>query len=390
MLVLTDVRNDEEAQSFSLVTGMFRHSCNVCGDRTRKMNCSPFSWRHGPCTLLLIACGTTSEDLGRSIENPVYYETRGHRVAVRLAPCADDIYLTLYETSNLRLDKGKELLFIHGMCHTAHFYEPLTRTVFRHFSNVVTRKWAINLPGPIRSEIPDSCHQVSTFTLEDHLSAVLQTLAYIGRQVELVVGHSMGGILVQMLGAQPDICDRYGVKAVLLLAPGFPREIPADVPSQLHYLGNMFTFLPLIMDNIDLTTLLLDFTDDSYLAFFFSDRDGRIVEGAPTAPQALAKLKSPESLSSVLESALLRPSVPAGALSRYLTAMVAYEYDLFFPPDIQRQLYEYLTKTVWLKGPLTTPSSGFYLVRCPQCIHDDPYLHPEHLVPTLHNLLYDR
>lgn len=98
------------------------------------------------------------------------------------------------------------LLFIHGMCHGAWCWD---QGFMQSFAQEGFNCYAIDLPG---HEKPGKNPGINRFSIQDYVEAVHKTVFEIGRETVLI-GHSMGGFVVQKYLEQYEYC-----KAAVLMA----------------------------------------------------------------------------------------------------------------------------------------------------------------------------
>lgn len=81
------------------------------------------------------------------------------------------------------------ILFVHGVCHGSWCWE---ENFIPYFQNLGYECIAINLPG---HEIPGSTRRIS-YSLNDYVLALHQAVAKLD-QPPIIIGHSMGGMILQ-------------------------------------------------------------------------------------------------------------------------------------------------------------------------------------------------
>ncbi len=133
---------------------------------------------------------------------------------------------------------GNVALAIHGMFHTAATWEPLVDALFE--DNPAGRKMcevvALNMPGR-GGTVVHGMPWFGAVTLDDYVTATLgalDSLKALNIRRDTLFGHSLGGLMAQLMQQRlidqgTDLRTAYGVKDVVLLAPGSPRQVPSYV-----------------------------------------------------------------------------------------------------------------------------------------------------------------
>ncbi len=285
--------------------------------------------------------------------SPVLASTEEVCFDVALRGGETEICVDVYE--NPRASRfGTTVLTVHGLTETAAAWGPLTEAIFvdRRLGRRVRRVIAIDLPGHGDSPIPVGLPGGVLFgdlTIDDNVSVLIQsirTLRRLGLRPSAIIGHSMGGLVIQ--GAQGALLERgsslskLGIRRALLLAPvpaggqQFTQPPPADLTPFLLFdpaLGSFLQFTP----------------EAAPFAGGFTRPDGTLAAGTPTV-EAIAAFNGPEPLMTLLQLTdqlpeLPRPSVAEGGFAlRHgtLLSVVAFSQDVLVNPDDLDDLYDFL------------------------------------------------
>jgi pimeloyl-ACP methyl ester carboxylesterase len=179
------------------------------------------------------------------------------------------------------------------------------------------------------------------------LRGVLERLPALGLQPDTLLGHSQGGLLIQL--AQKALLEEggslagLGITQAVLLASVGPRQVPWEFVDS----GRAVPILARYIRFNRTRGLHVSIPDAAWPKVFFSDLSGAVV-GAP-APADVARYNARESLVSSLQLVGLgfrRPSVPAGVFSpargTHLT-VITLDQDTIIRPHENTLLYEHLT-----------------------------------------------
>jgi pimeloyl-ACP methyl ester carboxylesterase len=150
------------------------------------------------------------------------------------------------------------VVLIHGFCGGAWYWEGYQRLLAERGYE----SHAINLRGHHGSRPVANIGAVRLADYVDDARAVLATL-----KNPIVVGHSMGGLIAQK------VAEGGGCKAVVLMASAPPRWIPIAswrlAISQLKYIGDMISAMPIVPGRRDADTLMFNRTPPADRAAFF-------------------------------------------------------------------------------------------------------------------------
>jgi pimeloyl-ACP methyl ester carboxylesterase len=296
-----------------------------------------------------------------------------------------DISINNYE--NPRKNAGnKTLLAVHGLAHTGATFEPLANELFKKTGNdKVDRVLALNFPGRNGSGLPSNL-QFGNLTIEDYTAVLLGVLNQLAKQIKLesIVGHSMGGLIVQtaqnsLRTAGTSLQKEYGIANVYLLAPAIPDPLPwlfADSGAAAAIAA------ALVGSDLILGDYLQVLSNDAaeqerllgiWLAVFFTDSSGEFVAGTPFTTALKSNYVSNEALTMVLQllgsGELMRPSVEPGIFNERVQKcfrLVTFSEDLAVPTENLLQEHQDLAE--FLTG--NSQSANVTLVDAPDAVHD--------------------
>lgn len=309
---------------------------------------------------LLASCSDTAPPLSpsgsRASLADADFDLTLQEVALRPG-VAVDLHARVYvnEGSNApACPAGKTALALHGFAHTAATWEPFAEALFAERPQEICRVIALDLPGHGGSGDPDGL-PFGLLTLEDYAAALTGALAELeaqGRAPGTLIGHSQGGIVVQMaqqalVEGGSSLREAFDVGEVVLLAPTLPRELPWGAADSGFLVGLLSGFA--VPDLASPTHFAVP--DAVWPLLFFSDLAGVPAAAAPTAAEvATLGYNAPEPVLSALQLVgalgLARPSVDAGIFAgergSRLT-IVAFEQDAFVRPEEDAALFDHLT-----------------------------------------------
>ena len=245
------------------------------------------------------------------------------------------------------------MVIVPGLAQTGATFVPLAQALFRaDIGNKVGRVLVMDLPGHGASSLPSGM-LFGDLALEDYTTSLIEVLAALqsqGIHPDVILGHSMGGEIVQMaqdrmLSAGTSLRDAFGVRGVVLLAPVIPEPLPwsfADSGAAAAILGSFIRFDPVYGP-------IGDVPPPFWVALFYTGRSGVLPAGAPSPADVVARgWSSFEAFVAGIEvvRAAAPPFVHARAFAaetRTTAAVVAMEQDAFFTSGEERVLYDYLT-----------------------------------------------
>jgi pimeloyl-ACP methyl ester carboxylesterase len=301
---------------------------------------------------------------------------------VELLPgVTSDIHVRVF-VNDERPRFGKTVFAIAGWTHTAATWDQYAEALFIHpYRGVRTsRVVAINLPGHGLSTLPTNM-PFGYLLLDDYVTAILGALDGLrehGIYPQEVIGHSQGGLLVQMLqerlvDSDSSLFDEYGILRAVLLGP----EPPAGIDWQMIAPGGPG-------DQI-LETLLVP--EDPVLgphfvtpaevwqSLWFSNPDYVVSPDAPTAEQIINRgYLAPAPLFGSMQLAgkeieglpyFPRPEVSPGIFglqSGTLLHVVSYADDTVVLPSEVEEVFDHLICCSWW--------SRYTLVEAEGGVHD--------------------
>jgi len=223
--------------------------------------------------------------------------------------------------------------------------------------------------------------------LFDYVTAieeVLERLRDRGISPRTILGHSMGGTLVQMLQQRlvdtgTSLRKRFGIRDAVLVA----SDLPAEVPWALGDGGDLSGLIEAFAVDEPGLGLLFEIPVALWPAFYFTDSDNNIVPGALTPAEIEAggfnALGEPLRAINQLNGTgpfTSRPSADAGLFEKGTRLRaIAYEEDIYVQLAESEVLYQHLTGD--------TSSSCFVPVLGPGTVHVLQFSDPQALVDAL-------
>jgi pimeloyl-ACP methyl ester carboxylesterase len=328
--------------------------------------------------LVTLACATQAYGQSTEVPSVVTVSLPGGGIV--------DIQVNNYENPNNNAG-NKALLAVHGLAHTGATFELLANELFKKTGkDKVDRVLALNFPGRNGSGLPSNL-QFGNLTVEDYTAVLLGILDQLAKQIKLesIVGHSMGGLIVQtaqnsLRSAGTSLQKEYGIANVYLLAPAIPDPLPwlfADSGAASAIAAALVRFDdPILGDYLQL--LSNDAAEQErllgiWLAVFFTDSSGEFVAGTPFTTALESNYVSNEALRMVLQllgfDELMRPSVDPGIFNEGVQKcfrLVTFSEDLAIPNENLLQEHEDLAE--FLTG--NARSANVILVDAPDAVHD--------------------
>jgi pimeloyl-ACP methyl ester carboxylesterase len=210
---------------------------------------------------------------------------------------------------------------------------------------------------------------------------VLSSLRASGTTATTLVGHSIGGLVIQRLQSDlrltgSDVLARYGTQNTVLISSDIPEELAWGGAA---FAGPLVTSLT-VDSRLPLIGKYVALSYDSFIQLKFTNFTGTVVEGAPTATQAL-ELNKPEPFAAAANIVGLDPtgattesrprmSIPGGLWTGRNLKVVWLSQDGFFAPAEVQALANHLK-----------PGLVAAAVDHPDAVHAAPYSSPELLVP---------
>jgi len=199
------------------------------------------------------------------------------------------VVVTMRENPSRRHCLGGTLLTVPGLAHTAATWNPFIDQLFASQAGAVfCRVAAIDLPGHGKSGLPEGAIY-GTLLMEDYVTVVAGVLDGFKTKhmpVRSVLGHSMGGLVVEALQSRlvsegSNMAQRYGIHLAGVMSPGASREQPwmfAD-----SGLGAQAISPFIITDPVEGEVLRADAATWEF--FFFTNLSGQFSPGTPPLDQ---------------------------------------------------------------------------------------------------------
>jgi len=284
---------------------------------------------------------------------------------------------------------GGTVLAIHGFAHTGETWGPFADALFadnltRYFT---CRVVAIDLPGHGRSTLPSGV-AYGDLSLDDYVTGALGSLDALrtrGIRPQSIIGHSMGGLILEMMQQRlisqgKTLRSRYGILSAVGLAPCTPAPMAwtfADSGAAVQILAPMIA-----IDDLRGATFAMDAS--TWTAIFFTNRSGQLAAGAPSAEEVdELGWYAPESLVAGLQlvGAPPMPSrgfVSAGAFApakHTMFTMIHLGEDAFSLESEDFEAYQHLTGD---------PSGALFItVDDPEAVHDMHVSNPGLLIDSI-------
>lgn len=298
-----------------------------------------------------------------------------------------DIYLKVF-VNEKRPILGRTVFAIAGFAHTAETWKPFAEAVFEKDDRLfpVSKIVAIDFPGQGGSSIPEGMI-FGEMVLADYVQVCIKSLSRLNDMYirpRTIIGHSQGGLIVQMIQQQlinsgSSLSEEFNINKALLLASAPPKDLPwyaleSGMVAQL--IGNYVT-----SDAVLGPIVFFPATDWPYI--FFSNLSGIPASGTPT-PQEVEEngYNCPEPLYVALNLSgtqpFERPVVDAGIFkieNGTLLRVATYEQDILIRPEENQALYIHLTGD---QDP-----SGVTVVNGGETVHDLHLADPEFLIDCI-------
>jgi pimeloyl-ACP methyl ester carboxylesterase len=296
-----------------------------------------------------------------------------------------DIQIDSFENPD-KSGGNKTLLAVHGLAHTGATFEPLANELFKKTgSDKIDRVLALNFPGRNGSGLPSNV-EFGNLTVEDFTAVLLGVLDQLPKQIKIesVIGHSMGGLIVQtaqnrLQSTGTSLQKEYGIKNVYLLAPAIPNPLPwlfADTEAGAGIAAMLVSFDPSLGLHL---RLLSNIPDEQarllgiWLTIFFTNSLGEFAPGTPFMTALESNYVSNEALIMTLEllglEGFVRPSVNPGIFNRRVQKcfrIVSFSEDLSITDENLLQehqdLYSFLTGN--------SDSANVVLIDAHDAVHD--------------------
>jgi pimeloyl-ACP methyl ester carboxylesterase len=246
------------------------------------------------------------------------------------------------------------VLAVPGFAHTAATWGPYAGARFADPAQHACAVIALDMPGHGLSGLPEGI-SFGELTLDDYATALLAVLgSFAGSSAapSILIGHSQGGIVIQMaqqrLIADGSSLRLAGIREVQLLAPAPPAGLPwsfVDSGAATQLLGALLVLNdPVLGPHASVPPAL-------WPALFFSNLSGQVAPGAPAPAEVVANgYSAPAPLFASLQLVgappFARPSISAGIFAgRHGTrlAVVTFGQDQLIRPEEGQALMQLLT-----------------------------------------------
>ena len=341
-------------------------------------------------TLVMLACAAQTYAQSSDVPSVVSVSLRGGGMV--------DIAINNFENPNKNAG-NKAILAVHGLAHTGATFDLLANELFKNSGNdKVSRVLALNFPGRNGSGVPSDV-EFGNLTVEDYTAVLLGVLDQLAKRtkIETIVGHSMGGLIVQtaqnsLRSSGTSLQKEYGIKNVYLLAPSIPNPLPwlfADsgaasgiVAMVLDDDSTLGSHLRLLSDDPAEQGRLLGI----WLTLFFTNSSGRFAAGTPFTTALESNYVSNEALIMTLQllgsSGFRRPSVNPGIFDESVQKcfrIVSFSEDLAVPGEDLLQEHQDLAN--FLTGNAQSANVAF--IEAPDAVHDMFLANPAEVAKVL-------
>jgi pimeloyl-ACP methyl ester carboxylesterase len=269
---------------------------------------------------------------------------------------------------------GKTVFAIPGWLHTAQTWDQYAEALFTHpFRGVRTsRLVAIDLPGHGQSTLPTN-FLFGQLLLDDYVTAILATLDGLrdqGIRPQQITGHSLGGLLTQMLQQRlvdsgSSLFREYGIVKALLLAP----SAAAPVAQSGDNSGNQD--LTVFLGYSDQLWYHFDIPASDWPGVFFVNWDGVISTDTPSPEDIEGRgYRAPGPLFSAMQTVGAEmPGLPYfpipevspgifGVQAGTLLHIVSYEDDTMIPVSKCTELFDHLICCPWWSRSTVIEAEG--------------------------------
>jgi pimeloyl-ACP methyl ester carboxylesterase len=246
------------------------------------------------------------------------------------------------------------VLAVPGFAHTAATWGPYASARFADPAQHACAVIALDMPGHGLSGLPEGI-SFGELTLDDYataLLAVLGSFADAPAAPSILVGHSQGGLVIQMaqqrLVAGASSLRQAGIREVQLLAPAPPAGLPwsfVDSGAATGLLGALLILGdPVLGSHASVPPAL-------WPTLFFSNLAGQVAPGAPTPAEVAANgYNAPAPLFASLQLVgappFARPSISAGIFAgrhRTRLSVVNFAQDPLIRPEEGQAIMQHLT-----------------------------------------------
>jgi pimeloyl-ACP methyl ester carboxylesterase len=226
---------------------------------------------------------------------PAAARADGQRVFdVELRPGVhDEIHVQVRENSRYRGHcVGPTIAFVHGLAHSAATWNPLVDEMFAAGRRgLVCRALLIDLPGHGQSPLPSGL-TYGELLVDDYVTAVrgaLDGLRSQGLRPSAIVGHSLGGLVVEGLQARllaggSSLARRYGIHFATLMSPSPAAEHPWQFAESGAAAATVAAFV--VADPVEGLVVRVDPATWSF--FFFTNFSDQFNPATPAPAQIAA------------------------------------------------------------------------------------------------------
>lgn len=276
-------------------------------------------------------------------------------------------------------------VLIHGFQHTGASWEPFADEL--PASRCVL---AINLPGRAQSSLPQGL-AFGELLLDDYTTAVIETLKRLKKdyqfQFKTIVGHSSGGLIVQMMQQRlreqgSSLRKEFNIREAVLLAPDPPAEVPFAAADS----GVGLFFLALYGMEDPVLGSLMYIPPSDWPHLFFANLAGQVSPLALTPEElsATGYIAPPEPRGVFAQflglEGMKRPSATAGMFAHGTRLrLLAFENDPLILTGEGRDTYVHLTGDQSL--------ACFDVVEGTYAVHDLYIADPEAVVSAIRDLV---
>ena len=283
-------------------------------------------------------------------------DTDLHLAGVQLRPgVTADLHLRVFVDEGRRgaCTSNQAVLAVPGFAHTAATWEPYAEALFDTPQARTCAVFALDFPGHGGSGLPEGI-SFGELTLDDYataLVAVIDRLADSGHAPATLIGHSQGGLVIQMaqqalVDAGSSLREAGGIREVELLAP-----VPAAPVSWAFTAVAPHVLTPLLNFTDPVLGPHASIPDGFWPVLFFSNLSGELAPGAPGAVEVAGSgYNAPAPLYASLQligaAPFARPSVDAGIFggrNGTRLAITTFEQDQLIRPEESRALLAHLT-----------------------------------------------
>jgi pimeloyl-ACP methyl ester carboxylesterase len=256
------------------------------------------------------------------------------------------------------VQSGSTILAVHGVASTGNTFNPLARALFQQSGGTIRRVVLLDLLGHGGSTLPQpsSVLKFGDMTLADDVETLTSVIRYlqVGRaiRIDALIGHSMGGMLVQLtqqqlLGQGTSLHTRFGIDQAVVMGTTVPQALPwrfADSGDAERLAAQFITTSPILGTHLSVSP-------DAWVGLWFTNLTGELAPLAPKPEQARALgYVAPEALVAALEliggTQTPRPRVDRGAFACVRgtrLSTIAYEQDVVVQPSELKALQVHLT-----------------------------------------------